>query len=149
MAKAVALHLLGGPVFRLLDAEKEHLLKRTQHRQHRNRHDHQLNTGILINTLIICVVRDSIFYDGMRAFMCMHVYVVYMYICIMCVCVHTHPALIYIAIEILNCRLRMRDHIDSCSEPARRDGEYGLTAAWCWLLGVILPWPNLLGIMKS
>jgi purine-cytosine permease-like protein len=43
----------------------------------------------LINTLIICVVRDSIFYDGMRAFMCMHVYVVYMYICIMCVCAYT------------------------------------------------------------
>ena len=131
MAKAVALHLLGGPVFRLLDAEKEHLLKRTQHRQHRNRHDHQLNTGILIKTLIICVVRDSIFYDGMRAFMCMHVYIyIHLYI-IYYVCVHTHPALIYIAIEILNFRLRMRDHIDSCSEPARRDGEYGLTAAWC------------------
>ena len=42
MAKAVALHLLGGPVFRLLDAEKEHLLKRTQH--------HQLKKGMLINT---------------------------------------------------------------------------------------------------
>ena len=80
----------------------------------------------------MCIVRDSIFYDGMRAFMCMHVCV---YIYYVCVCAHTHPALIYIAIEILNCRLRMRDHIDSCSEPARRDGEYGLTASCLVLIG--------------
>ena len=153
MAKAVALHLLGGPVFRLLDAEKEHLLKRTPRIG-------SIGTAATITSEkkreygsthwdYMCSTWE---YNILWWNACIYVYAcVYIYIYDVCVCAYTSFIDLHSYWDLKLSFTYEGPHwfLQWACQERWRVWFDGILPGVDWLLGVIVPWPNLFGIMKS